>query len=376
MLRKQNKKRANGDGSIVYEPDRKKYRAFIVDPAGKRISKRFDTKTAASTWLAETRTDILRQDYVPASDITLGDWIISFLETYKKNQIRETSYFTTIQIAQRLTDIADYPLQSITTHQIQQHLNNLHLSPKYTREIARVLKEVFSKAVKLGMLKHNPMDEVSLPKMSKIHFNVLTKEQISTIITKLDTDRRLNRYSALFKLLIYSGCRIGEALALNISNVSDSGIRVARTLAYINGQFYYNEPKTSSSLRTISLPTDIVQELRNHYTDNENQLVFHTASGMPYTPAFIRKKWNDVLNACGITETFSLHSIRHTHATLLIHENVPITEISRRLGHASVSITLNYYAEFVQGYDNKIADKLTNLFVAPTLHPLGEKTIN
>ncbi len=81
-------KKSNGEGSISYENDRQTYRARLVAPNGKRISKRFRTKKEAMEWLAVTQADIYKNTYVSPNSLRLGDWLSEYLVTYKAPKVR------------------------------------------------------------------------------------------------------------------------------------------------------------------------------------------------------------------------------------------------------------------------------------------------
>lgn len=82
------KRNRNGAGSIVYEPKRKKYRAYITDALGKRISKRFDSSDEADMWLSQIKLDLYNNTYIPKSNITVGEWVLEYLSTYCAPNIR------------------------------------------------------------------------------------------------------------------------------------------------------------------------------------------------------------------------------------------------------------------------------------------------
>jgi len=121
-------------------------------------------------------------------------------------------------------------------------------------------------------------------------------------------------------------------------------------------------PKTRHGRRTISLPPHIVAELRSHWRAQQEQrlalgmgkapadgFVLATFDGKPQSPGAITKAWKRALT--GVT----LHSLRHTHASMLIASGMDILTISRRLGHANPTITLGVYGHLIHGSDDKAA---------------------
>ena len=105
------KRNRNGAGSIVYEPKRKKYRAYITDALGKRISKRFDSSDEADMWLSQIKLDLYNNTYIPKSNITVGEWVLEYLSTYCAPNIRAKTLIRYMQTARHLEPISGILLQ-------------------------------------------------------------------------------------------------------------------------------------------------------------------------------------------------------------------------------------------------------------------------
>lgn len=119
------KKRINGEGSITYENAREKYRAAITDPNGKRIVKRFDSHSDADKWLSNIKSEIFKNQYISPSDITLGEWILDWLQTYVQPNVREKTYIIYKGTAKHIAPLASYKLQSLSATIVQRYLNEL-----------------------------------------------------------------------------------------------------------------------------------------------------------------------------------------------------------------------------------------------------------
>lgn len=366
-MRKSSIKRANGEGTIVYESDRKKYRAMLVGPDGKRISKRFATKTEASKWLAETRTDMSRDEYIISNNVTVGEWLINYIETYKKPILKATSMITILRHAGYLSPLSNIALQDLNEFGIQKFINELTYSPRTVKDIWSLLNQALDKAAELSMIRSNPAAKVQTPKIIRKPRKTYSKEEIALILETIKKPIH-SYYAGVFTIMIYSGMRIGEIIGLRKENVFDNYIYVKSSVVLMDGHNYEDTPKTASSRRRIALPPEIMAMLHEKCNDDDSPYVFHTPKGNPFSRSNVYNGWTRVLKACGL-ERIRMHDVRHTHATLLLSQGIPLTEISRRLGHARVSTTLDIYAECINGYDDSLADKLNNLLVAPTLHP-------
>ena len=159
-------------------------------------------------------------------------------------------------------------------------------------------------------------------------------------------------YKALFILLFYSGMRIGEAMALEKSDIEGNTIRITKTR---NRKQHITPPKTKSSVRTISIPAIAERSLKEVCQGlPDSKLVF------PVTYTTCLHHFKQAVSASGV-RPLTIHALRHAHASILIAKGVPITAISKRLGHTSPQITLSVYSHATKDSDQAIVDALENL---------------
>ena len=132
----------------------------------------------------------------------------------------------------------------------------------------------------------------------------------------------------------------------------------------------YDDPKTYHSTRTIGIDKAVLDELRefkdyqNQYAEllgdrflNEHNLIFTNTFGKPVSYTNFRKRcFLKMIAAAGISSRFTIHCMRHTHATLLLKAGVNISVVSKRLGHSSTTVTLNIYAHVLEEMEKTAAD--------------------
>jgi integrase len=167
-------------------------------------------------------------------------------------------------------------------------------------------------------------------------------------------------------------------LALRWSDVDLDGgkLRVEQSLEQTKAGLKFKAPKTKYGRRSITLPASLVAELRAHWTAQQQQrlalgqgkapddaLVFATWDGNARSPA-LTKEWSVQMAAAGLKVT--LHALRHTHVSSLIAAGVDILTISRRLGHASPTITLGVYGHLFSNTDDKAAQVMEAMFARVT----------
>lgn len=173
-------------------------------------------------------------------------------------------------------------------------------------------------------------------------------------------------YYSLFSILYFTGMRIGECLALNWTDISDDYIDINKTLIRGDTNFpSFNPPKTKGSLRHIKIDNHtrcILNNLKLYYMKvfgfNENWFVFGGIK--PLATTTIDNKKDYYCNKANIKH-IRIHDFRHSHATLLLSNGLPITVISRRLGHSDITTTLNIYSHFVPQDEDKAINILNNL---------------
>ena len=172
--------------------------------------------------------------------------------------------------------------------------------------------------------------------------------------------------------------RRGEVLGLTWDNVNlNSGeINVERQLQRVNGKYEFVPPKTVRSKRKISMlnyTIPILKDIRKKQMEyklllgpeyNEFNLVYCKATGEPYDPYYISR--NFLRQMTGIATELNIpqirfHDLRHTHATLLLSQNVHPKIVSERLGHSSISITLDTYSHVLPDMQKEAAEKLNDL---------------
>jgi integrase len=128
------------------------------------------------------------------------------------------------------------------------------------------------------------------------------------------------------------------------------------------------EPKSPAAKRTIDLDPATVAALRSHRDRQafrrksaacwqDHNLVFCTGSGGVLNPNNVLRNFAALVECAGVPR-IGVHDLRHTHATLLLLDGVPLTLVSKRLGHAKVSITLDTYSHILPGYQHLAVESI------------------
>ena len=243
------------------------------------------------------------------------------------------------------------------------------------RHVHVVAHRAFKEAKAWGLLRDNPADMVKPPKMRAAEVKILQAAEAKELLGKL----RCGPLYMLASLALGTGARRGELLALRWRDIDFDSRRLTIEQALEQTAEHgirTKEPKTKHGRRTISLPAHIVAELRAHHAAQaeqrlalgmgrapEDATVLASLDGKPLSPDTVSKQWERTMDALGRPE-ITLHSLRHTHASMLIASGMDILTISRRLGHANPTVTLNVYGHLIAGSDDKAAQIMEAAFGA------------
>ena len=208
-------------------------------------------------------------------------------------------------------------------------------------------------AVRWGWLSENPCDRVQRPRYRAERKQVWRPEQVRAF---LEGSQEHWLYP-LWYTAIASGCRLGELLALHWQDVDFDGatITIAKTLHRVAGRVVTGEPKTASGRRSVTLPPEATQVLRQQrgrqvLAGVATDLVFPNGEGKPLHPSTVEHALRRECERLGLPP-LTPHGLRHLHASLLLAEGVPLPAVSRRLGHADTGVTARVYAHVVRADD-------------------------
>jgi integrase len=165
----------------------------------------------------------------------------------------------------------------------------------------------------------------------------------------------------------YLGCRWGELVGLKRTrlNLLHGSVEIVGTLEEVGGAAprYVEATKTTSSRRKLSVPTFLVDELRNHLSEAPpSDFVFSTVEGHPLRRNnFRRRYWLPAVEEAGLAP-LRFHDLRPTCASLLIAQGAHAKEIQVRLGHASIVTTMNVYGHLLPSLDERLTEGLDEAY--------------
>jgi integrase len=323
--------------------------------------------------------------FIEPSPITVDDYMKKWLETAARPRLRDNTYreyegllcryVSPTLGGKRLSDVRPLDIQSLYTT-----MSEKNLSARTVRFTHSVLSSAFKQAVRWRMLLQNPCGSVELPRKVSQEMQSLTPIEAARFLAEAASDR----WVALFVLALATGLRPSEYFGLKWSDIDlERGlVTVQRSLiwrSYKSGDWYFGEPKTPRSRRRIPLPASVVRALSEHRRRQAEgrlkagaayqnfDLVFATGEGQPLIRLnVIQKHFKPILKRAKLPETLRLYDLRHTCATLLLAANENPKVVSERLGHSSITLTMDVYSHVLPDMQQGASDKLESLLFKKT----------
>ncbi|MER6398417.1 tyrosine-type recombinase/integrase [Kitasatospora sp. NPDC001603] len=219
------------------------------------------------------------------------------------------------------------------------------------------LRNALNAAVRSWRLRYNPAEHSVPPKPRAAERTCWTPEQAATFLQH-SAEQYADQLTDLFEVMLGTGMRRGEILALHWSDVHlmDRKLYVRWTLTAIdNGKIHLREPKTEASRAWISLSPRVIAALHRqaaiqmaaHPDARLEGLVFARPGGTPLRPQWVLDQLRKRTTELGLPR-IGLHDLRHTAASIMIAENIPVAVVSKTLRHATLATTINLYGHLLK----------------------------
>ena len=230
-------------------------------------------------------------------------------------------------------------------------------SPTTVQHIHRVLHTALKHAVKWGLLWRNPAEAVDRPKVETAEIQIPGVNEVLAILEASKT----TSYHAAYHLMAFTGCRRGECLGLRWEDVDldRNQLSIVQTIQRVNQMGIVTQPpKSKKSRRSIAIDPTTIEVLRAHKVRQlehrlrlgdawmERGLVFPGSQGEPLDPSTLTHTWRKLTTIAEVQKV-RLHDLRHFHASLLLREGTHPKVVQERLGHSTISTTLDTYSHVV-----------------------------
>ncbi len=347
-----------------------RWEASYRDPTGRERVKHHRTRTDADRWLTTVKNQLNRGDY---ADPNLGrrlfeTWAADWLAGTAHVRPKTMAHYESILRIHVLPTFAGQPVAAIAPSDVRRFLSERTAggaAPGTVRSARKVLRLVMATALADGAIRANPCVGTRVPESPKAEMVFLTAEELETLATSID-----DRYATLVRLAAYTGMRAGEICALRVGSIDlDAGrITVAESVTEVPGHgLYFSEPKTYER-RSVTLPGFLADELTAHLEnrpEDPTEFVFTSPDGAVLNHKnFYRRMFKPAVEAAGLPAHMRFHDLRHTCAALCIALGAHPKAIQERLGHSSITVTLDRYGHLFPKLDETLTQRLDDLHSA------------
>ena len=282
----------------------------------------------------------------------LRNYIAEWAELYKKPNLKPKSYESLCHVIKRIvTALGDLPIGDITAESIQKFFNAM--GANRMRDLCKAyLGQVFAKALATGKIKSNPMLAVEIVQHTPQKRSALTPERQERFMEAIAG----TPHGLLARLLLATGLRIGEVLALTAADIDAERltVTVSKDIAHLeNGKTIIQPPKSKASYRTVPISRELCAELLA--LPRQGRL-------FPITYNAVRLAFQRVSGKLGYTVT--PHILRHTYATRLEEAGIPPKIKQYLMGHASLRMTQDTYTDTQEHYVASVSDRVRSAFTS------------
>lgn len=352
-------KRKNGEGTVRLRKDGRWEGRVVIgyDDKGKPKTKSVlaHTKSECVEKLERLKEECGRTAEKLKPDMPFGEWIDFWYQYFSSPKLRPTTQATYENriYGHIIPSVGKIPLSKLTQNDLQQFYAKLKrtgrkkdvetkgtgVSDRMVRSCHALCRSSLEKAVEEGLITRNPSIGCKLPPKKNGEMKVLTQNEIVRLLNQAYDEG----YYEMFLLELTTGMRRGEILGLKWRdlNLETGELNIKRQLTTKG----ISVPKTKSSIRTILLPPDMLELLREMKKTAKYDWIFPSPvkEGEPRNPTAITKRFRLMLERAHCKHV-RFHDLRHTFATMALENGMDVKTLSAMIGHVSSETTLNIYS--------------------------------
>ncbi len=354
------------------------------------------TKKEAEKRLNELLHQMDTRTFVKPGKTTLADYLEQWLKDYAYQNVSPSTAdgYASIIHNHIIPSLGKSILTQLKPEKIQKYysdkLNNGRcdgeggLNPMTVKHHHICLHTALQHAVKVGMLIRNPVDATTSPRPGHTEMQTMNEKDIHIFLEYAKS----TQYYALFYTALFTGMRRSELLGLRWQDVDLLLLQISvnRSLHQLSDKkLVFRQPKTEKSRRSIALTPSSAGVLREYYEEQNRQRqalgydpledddsVFCHYDGKPLLPNTVRHVWEKLAKRTGL-KGIRLHDARHTHASLMLKQGIHPKVVQERLGHSTITTTLDTYSHVAPGLQQAAANKFDEIVIGKETK-LGNKT--
>lgn len=377
--------------SIFVRKRGNKYHAFVeyYDDNGNRKQKSYgsyDLKRDATKKVTELKNSMNNDKFIAPNKTTFVERCYKYYED-KKHKYSPKTYYNSIDIIKNHIEpyFKKIKLEDLTISKYQDFMNSLEqkdCSFNTIKKIYQITNAVLRECYRLQEINTNITDFIVKPKKREENKSedVYNLQEIKIILNELENSKTTKIIKIPIYLFLLAGLRFGEIAGLCWEDIDfDNNIlNINHNLITVKGEFFMKDTKTESSQRSIVVPDNLIQLLKEEklrqnklklqglFTPNEYNVVCLTTSNKYLSINNFIQSYKRFIKRCNL-RYIRPHSLRHAHATLLLASGTDIKTVSERLGHSSIEITMDVYTHVLKELDKKASDNISNLLFKNTI---------
>lgn len=296
----------------------------------------------------------------------------SYIDTQENNYNKHIKdYFSKVYDVSKLTYEDIYQFREDLREKNAKN-SDKYLNPNTVNKIMILLKKILDVGLRKGYYNDNPVRLLKKLPIEKRKMNFWTVKEFKHFLSLFEKDEY--NVELLFTVLFFTGLRLGEALALTWRDVEFpiSTIHVTKSVYVNNGEEHISSTKTKAGTRRIIIHNKLIKTLEEWkteqkqklkvFTNNTEELQIFQNSPINLTKNSIEKQYKKILARDNSLKKIRIHDFRHSHASLLINQGEDYLVVKERLGHASITTTIDTYSHLYPSKQRDLADKLNDLF--------------
>ena len=307
-----------------------------------------------------SETEIMRKirDYKEKEE--KGETFETVADLWRAEYEKKVEYYTYEKSTSQYDRIKEYfagrYIKDITPpdiHSFYEYLSRQKYAKKTVKNHRTVLNNIIRFAIAKGYIKDNPAAFIALPsKLPQKKRDLPSDDDIRKVKSSIDCTFGLFPY-----FLMYTGCRKGEALAIQYGDIDrkNKTISISKAVYFVGNQPQIKQPKTDAGTREIPLLDKLLPYIpkgrKDHY-------IFSPDGLKPYDDSAFRRQWYAYQKESGVTAT--PHQLRHAYATLLYEAGIDEKLAQELMGHADISTTKNIYTHIRDKRMNTAVDALNS----------------
>ena len=295
----------------------------------------------------------------------------SYINTQDNNYNKHIKdYFSMVDNVGKLTYEDIYRFREHLRQKVGKN-SDKPLSTNTINKIMILLKKIFDVGLRKGYYTSNPANLIKKLPIEKTKMQFWTVKEFQHFLTLFETEEY--NIKLLFTVLFFTGLRLGEALALTWQDIdfTSNTIHITKSVYVNKGISYVSTTKTKAGTRRIIINKKLSHELQQwqqkqkhlleQFTSDSMSLQMFQSSPITITKNAVEKQYKKILERDNTLKKIRIHDFRHSHASLLINQGEDYLVVKERLGHASITTTIDTYSHLYPSKQKDLADKLDDL---------------